>query len=52
MLRRQLLHFGAFTLGGLPVSLVKAEGVALDKRGTLYIVGEPNQLFVFEPKGK
>ena len=26
MLRRQLLHFGAFTLGGLPVSLVRAQG--------------------------
>lgn len=26
MLRRQLLHFGAFTLGGLPVSLVQAQG--------------------------
>ena len=37
---------------GLKQTVLKAEGVALDKRGTLYIVGEPNQLFVFEPKGK
>ena len=26
MLRRQLIHFGAFTLGGLPVALAQAQG--------------------------
>ena len=35
---------------GLKQSVLKAEGVALDKRGTLYIVGEPNQLFIFDKK--
>ena len=35
---------------GLKQTVLKAEGVALDKRGTLYIVGEPNQLFIFEKK--
>ena len=37
---------------GLKQTVIKAEGVSLDKRGTLYIVGEPNQLFVFEKKSK
>ena len=37
---------------GLKQTVLKAEGVALDNRGTLYIVGEPNQLFVFNPKQK
>ena len=37
---------------GLKQTVIKAEGVSLDKRGTLYIVGEPNQLFVFEKKNK
>ncbi|MBC8245675.1 MAG: SdiA-regulated domain-containing protein [Verrucomicrobia bacterium] len=37
---------------GLSRTIFKAEGVALDKHGTLYIVSEPNQLFVFKPKGK
>lgn len=35
---------------GLKQTVLKAEGVALDKRGTLYIVGEPNQLFIFDKK--
>ena len=35
---------------GLKHTVLKAEGVALDKRGALYIVGEPNQLFIFEKK--
>ncbi|MCP4855306.1 MAG: hypothetical protein GY903_12515, partial [Fuerstiella sp.] len=26
----------------------KAEGVTLDKRGTLYIISEPNLLYVFK----
>ena len=39
MLRRQLLHFGAFTLGGLPVSLVRAQGAAQKK---LVVVIWPN----------
>ena len=37
---------------GLNQTVLKAEGVAIDKRGTLYIVGEPNQLFVFKPRGR
>ena len=37
---------------GLNRTIFKAEGVALDKRGTLYIVSEPNLLYTFKPKPK
>ena len=37
---------------GLKETILKAEGITLDKRRTLYIVSEPNQLFVFEHKSK
>ena len=33
---------------GLSRTIFKAEGIALDKRGTLYIVSEPNLLYVFK----
>ncbi len=33
---------------GLSRTIVKAEGIALDKRGALYVVSEPNLLYVFE----
>ena len=37
---------------GLSRTIFKAEGVALDKRSTLYIVSEPNLLYTFKPKPK
>ena len=37
---------------GLTRTIFKAEGVALDKRGTLYIVSEPNLLYTFKPRPK
>ena len=46
---RLLLHGGK---AGLSRTIFKAEGVALDKRGTLYIVSEPNLLYTFKPKPK
>ncbi len=33
---------------GLSRTIFKAEGVTLDKRGTLYIISEPNLLYVFK----
>ena len=42
---RLLLHGGK---AGLSRTIFKAEGVALDKRSTLYIVSEPNLLYVFK----
>ncbi len=32
---------------GLPSAIEQAEGVALDAAGTLYIIGEPNLLYIF-----
>ena len=33
---------------GLSRTIFKAEGIALDKRDTLYIISEPNLLYVFK----
>lgn len=52
MLRRQLLHFGAFTLGGLPVSLVKAEGMAQKKLVVVMLRGAVDGLSVVAPYGE
>lgn len=52
MLRRQLLHFGAFTLGGLPVSLVKAQGAAQKKLVVVMMRGAVDGLSVVAPYGE
>ena len=52
MLRRQLLHFGAFTLGGLPVSLVKAQGAAQKKLVVVMLRGAVDGLSVVAPYGE
>ena len=52
MLRRQLLHFGAFTLGGLPVSLVRAEGGAQKKLVVVMLRGAVDGLSVVAPYGE
>jgi uncharacterized protein (DUF1501 family) len=49
MLRRQLLHFGAFTLGGLPVSLVRAQGGAQKKLVVVMLRGAVDGLSVVAP---
>jgi uncharacterized protein YjiK len=36
---------------GLEQSIPQAEGVAMDERGTLYLISEPNLLYVFRPQG-
>ncbi|MCY4756067.1 DUF1501 domain-containing protein [Pelomonas aquatica] len=52
MLRRQLLHFGAFTLGGLPVSLVHAQGGAQKKFVVVLLRGAVDGLSVVAPFGE
>lgn len=52
MLRRQLLHFGAFTLGGLPVSLVHAQGGAQKKLVVVLLRGAVDGLSVVAPYGE
>lgn len=52
MLRRQLLHFGAFTLGGLPVSLVRAQGGAPRKLVVVMLRGAVDGLSVVAPYGE
>jgi len=52
MLRRQLLHFGAFILGGLPVSLVQAQGGARKKLVVVMLRGAVDGLSVVAPHGE
>lgn len=52
MLRRQLLHFGAFTLGGLPVSLVQAQGSNQKKLVVVLLRGAVDGLSVVAPYGE
>lgn len=56
MLRRQLLHFGAFTLGGLPVSLVRAQGAGGEgpqkKLVVILLRGAVDGLSVVAPYGE
>ncbi|WP_457446842.1 DUF1501 domain-containing protein [Roseateles sp. P5_E4] len=52
MLRRQLLHFGAFTLGGLPVSLVHAQGGTQKKLVVVMLRGAVDGLSVVVPYGE
>jgi uncharacterized protein (DUF1501 family) len=52
MLRRQLLHFGAFTLGGLPVSLVRAQGASPKKLVVVMLRGAVDGLSVVAPYGE
>jgi uncharacterized protein (DUF1501 family) len=49
MLRRQLLHFGAFTLGGLPVSLVSAQSASQKKLVVVMLRGAVDGLSVVAP---
>ncbi|PZP33897.1 MAG: hypothetical protein DI603_07400 [Roseateles depolymerans] len=49
MLRRQLLHFGAFTLAGLPPSLVRAQQVAPRKLVVVMLRGAVDGLSVVAP---
>ncbi|RZL37876.1 MAG: DUF1501 domain-containing protein [Rubrivivax sp.] len=52
MLRRQLLNFGAFTLGGLPVSLVRAQGGVQKKLVVVMLRGAVDGLSVVAPYGE
>lgn len=52
MLRRQLIHFGAFTLGGLPVSLVQAQGGSQKKLVVVLLRGAVDGLSVVAPHGE
>ena len=49
MVRRQLLHVGAFTLGGLPVSLVRAQGGPQKKLVVVMLRGAVDGLSVVAP---
>lgn len=52
MLRRQLLHVGAFTLGGLPVSLLRAQGQSQKKLVVVMLRGAVDGLSVVAPWGE
>jgi uncharacterized protein (DUF1501 family) len=52
MLRRQLLHFGAYTLAGLPVSLVRAQGSKSRKLVVVMLRGAVDGLSVVAPYGE
>jgi len=52
MLRRQLLNFGAFTIAGLPVSLVHAQGGAQKKLVVILLRGAVDGLSVVAPYGE
>jgi uncharacterized protein (DUF1501 family) len=52
MLRRQLLHLGAFTLGGLPVSLLRAQGQSQKKLVVVMLRGAVDGLSVVAPWGE
>jgi uncharacterized protein (DUF1501 family) len=52
MLRRQLLNFGAFTLAGLPASLVHAQGGADKKLVVILLRGAVDGLSVVAPYGE
>lgn len=52
MLRRQLLQLGAVTLGGLPVSLVRAQATAQKKLVVVMLRGAVDGLSVVAPYGE
>jgi uncharacterized protein (DUF1501 family) len=52
MLRRQLLHFGAYTLAGLPVSLVRAQEARPRKLVVVMLRGAVDGLSVVAPYGE
>jgi uncharacterized protein (DUF1501 family) len=53
MLRRQLLHFGAFTLAGLPASLVHAQDVQRQRKLVVVLLrGAVDGLSVVAPYGE
>lgn len=52
MLRRQLLHFGAFTLAGLPLSGVRAQAGAPRKLVVVLLRGAVDGLSVVAPYGE
>lgn len=52
MLRRQLLHFGAFTLAGLPVSLLRAQEAGQKKLVVVMLRGAVDGLSVVAPYGE
>ncbi len=52
MLRRQLLHFGAFTLAGVPPGLVRAQQVAPRKLVVVMLRGAVDGLSVVAPYGE
>ncbi len=52
MLRRQLLHFGAYTLAGLPVGLVRAQDARPRKLVVVMLRGAVDGLSVVAPYGE